>query len=371
MKQFVLPILVAAMCVVASCSKSDLALETSGDEMSLSPVSYKSSTKAAIQNNVFPKTDHISLFAYHNPAKKPTTEEITDFTGYVSYLNDTEFFYNTESPNDKEGTIAWTGLNSVYYWPITGSLVFAGYSLPSPKDKNGNILQEGAKETSGKIGNAKYDLAADVLQIENYVQSANTAETFDLLYFGCDRKSYNNRREGTAVAIIFNHALAWVTFNVAGGSGALMDGHVWKITNLTLKDVQTKGDFTYDGNPDEGEKSVTWNLKDVKANMKFFEGTQELTDELAKIENVNGGNVVIPQAPTLLSVTIEYKAPAGTLITETFDIDLSLGEGVIWEAGKHYVYNLTFSPVEIKVAPEVNAWPTTGEDGYVETDKLF
>lgn len=369
MKQLVLPILVAAMSICASCSKSDLTPETSGSEMSLQPVSYKSSTKAAIQNNVFPKTNHISLFAYHNPGMRPTTDEITDFTGFVSYLYDTEFFYNTESPNDKKGTVAWSGLNSIYYWPITGSLVFAGYSLPSPKDTEGNILAEGAKVSSGNIGDAEYNLLTDVLTIGGYVQSVDPAETFDLLYFGCDRKSYNNRREGTAVAMIFNHALSWITFNVAGEGGALMNGYEWKITNLTLKNIQTEGDFTFDGNPDKGEKSVTWDLNNVKSDMQFFTGEQLLTSELVKIENIDGGNVVIPQAPTLLSITLKYKAPSGNIITETFDIDLTLGSGVIWEAGKHYVYNLTFSPVEIKVAPEVNAWPTTGEEGYVETNK--
>ena len=369
MKQFVLPILVVAMSIFASCSKSDLTPETSGDEMLLSPISYKSSTKGAIQNNVFPKTNHISLFAYHNPAKRASTEIITDFSGFVSYLYNAEFFYNVESPNDKQGTIAWTGLNSMYYWPITGSLVFAGYSLPSPKDAEGNVLAEGAKVSSGKIGEANYDLKDDVLTISNYVQSADPVETFDLLYFGCDRKSYNNRREGTAVPIIFNHALAWITFNVAGGSGALIDGHVWEITNLTLKDVLTKGDFTFNGNPEEDEKSVTWDNLALADDMNFFDGVQALSVNMSKIENVDGGNIVIPQSPTTLLVTVSYKAPAGTVISETFDVDLSLGEGVIWEAGKHYVYNLTFSPVEIKVAPEVNAWPTTGEDGYVETNK--
>lgn len=348
----------AALAVVA-CSKSEVAYEGNGGELALSPVSYLS-TKGAITSNVYPEENHIALFAYHNPGQT-ATDNVTDYSVFASnqYLNDTEFWYNTSSPTDKVGTKAWSGLNSIYYWPITGSLVFAGYSLPAP--------EEGQKN-SPSIGTASYDLENDVLEIDGYTQSANTASTFDLLYFGRDGKSYNNRRDGIAVPVQFSHALAWITINVKGGEGALVENHVWKITEMTLKDVNTKGDFTFNGTPEGEEKPVAWDLTSDAAPMTVFdaEGGKNLTDGFVTIENETAGTVVIPQAPKQLSVTLTYKSPANDDITETFDIDLSLGEGVIWEAGKHYVYNLTFSPVEIKVAPEVTVWPSPGVTTNIE-----
>lgn len=328
----------------------------------MSPVSYLS-TKGAITSNVFPEENHISIFAYHNPGQV-ATENVTDYSVFNqnNYLYDTEFYYNTASSTDKVGTKAWSGLNSIYYWPITGSLVFAGYSLPAPAVTG---------TASPRVGTASYDLVEDVLKIEGYEQSVDITKTFDLLYFGRDGKSYNNRRAGTAVPVQFSHALAWVTFNVKGGAGATIDGHVWKITDLILKNVNTKGSFTFNGTPDaaKNEVPVTWALTtDVAPAMVVFNETagQELTGDFARIENKVGGAyvdgiVVIPQAPKMLSVTLTYKSPANDDIEETFDVDLTLGEGVIWEAGKKYVYNLTFSPTEIKVAPEVTVWPVDVE----------
>lgn len=347
-----------ALAVVA-CSKSEVAYDGNGGELALSPVSYLS-TKGAVTSNVYPEENHIALFAYHNPGQT-ATDNVTDYSAFAAnqYLNDAEFWYNTASPNDKVGTKAWSGLNSIYYWPITGSLVFAGYSLPAP--------EEGQKN-SPSIGTASYDLVNDVLEIKGYTQSSSTASTFDLLYFGRDGKSYNNRRDGTAVPVQFNHALAWITINVKGGEGALVENHVWNVTDMTLKDVNTKGDFTFNGTPEGEEKAIDWDLESDSDDVIVFNeaGGQPLTEVFEVIENETDGTVVIPQAPKQLSVTLSYKSPANDDITESFDIDLSLGADVIWEAGKHYVYNLTFSPVEIKVAPEVTVWLSPGVTTNIE-----
>lgn len=356
-----------AALAIAACAKSEIEYDGNGGELALSPVSYLS-TKGAITSNVYPEENHIALFAYHNPGQT-ATDNVTDYSVFADnqYLNNTEFYYNTSSPTDKVGTKAWSGLNSIYYWPITGSLVFAGYSLPAPAE---------GQKASPSVGTASYDLENDVLEIEGYEQSASTASTFDLLYFGRDGKSYNNRRTGTAVPVTFNHALAWVTINVKGGAGALIPGHVWSVESLTLKDVNTKGDFTFNGTPEGEEKPITWDLASDVAPMTVFDkdgyeegkAGQELTAEYVTIENEDYGTVVIPQAPKQLNVVVSYKSPADDDIEETFDVDLTLADDAAWEAGKHYVYNIEFSPTEIKVAPEVTVWPVEGEEGYVETE---
>lgn len=357
--------ILASLAIVA-CSKSEATYENNESMLAIMPVSHHAS-KAAIIDNEFPQTNHISLFAYHNP--RVTAGTVSNYTGFANnvYLYDAEFYYNASSPTDIGGTIAWSGLNSIYYWPITGSVVFAGYSLPAPTATE--------PTSSPRIGTASYDLMSDVLKINGYVQSNSTASTFDLLYFGRDGKSYNNRREGTAVPVEFNHALAWITIKVKGGAGALVTGHEWYITDLTLKNVNTKGDFTFNGTP-EAEKNevlLKWDLSTDVAPMVVFDEAdgQKLTNTYEVIENVDYGTVVIPQTPKMLSVTLTYKSQANDDIEENFDIDLSLGEGVIWEAGKRYVYNIEFSPTEIKVAPKVTVWPSTGQEGYVETDKTM
>lgn len=321
-------------------------------------------------------SNHIALFAYHNPGLvAQTTSTLTDeqyvvFENNV-YLNDAEFHYNNQT--DKEGTIAWSGLESIYYWPITGSVVFAGYSLPAPATPG----------ESSKAWTASYDLTDDLLKIEGYRQSIDTDETFDLLYFGRDGKSYNNRRSGEAVPLEFKHALSWITINVKGGDGALIPNHVWSITNMTLKSVKTYADFEFNGKAIAPNPNVKWTLKDSDdegseldaGDMVIYADNtntgKPLTNEYVDIEPAmtvgettvaKKGIIVIPQSTGTLSVTVKYMSPANDDIVETFDVPLPLADGASWEAGKHYIYNLEFSPAKILVNPSVGGWDPKSTD---------
>jgi hypothetical protein len=77
---------------------------------------------------------------------------------------------------------------------------------------------------------------------------------------------------------------------------------------------------------------------------------------MTRIENVQAGTLIIPQAAKKLYVTIQYASPAGAQIKEVVEIDIPQYTAT-WEAGKKYTYQLTFSPQEILVAPKVDTWP--------------
>jgi hypothetical protein len=87
---------------------------------------------------------------------------------------------------------------------------------------------------------------------------------------------------------------------------------------------------------------------------------------MKRIEDVQAGTLIIPQAAKKLYVTIEYASPAGAPIKEVIEIDIPTYTPA-WEAGKKYTYQLTFSPQEILVAPSVDTWPGTGQEGNVNT----
>lgn len=353
--------IIATLAVVA-CSKTEV-YETAGNgELVVVPVS-SNITKAAITDGVYPESNHLSLFAYHAPgvaANDATDDGATDYTKFVErYLYDTEYYY---TGSDVYSTKIWAGLKSSYYWPITGSLVFAGYSLQAP-------TTEGERAESPKIGTkVEYTLASDKLEIEGYTQSLDPESTFDFLYFGRTDRSYNNRRTGAAIPLTFKHALSWITVKVMGGTGALVDGRKWAVKNVKLSGVKTIGDFTYTGTA--AEPKVVWDNLLSAADTDFViydseytdknnvkAGAKELTSSMEIIENVTDGTLVIPQAATTLLVTIQYNSPAGALITEIVDIDLADYTTTGWEAGKRYVYELSFSPQEITVAPRVETWP--------------
>lgn len=337
--------ILAALAVVA-CSKTETDYVSSqNDEIVVVPVA-SNITKAAITDGVYPEENHIALFAYHAP--KVTSGTVTDYSKfYETYLYDTEYFYT----GTDESTKIWGGLKSSYYWPITGSLVFAGYSLQAP-------TSTGERPESPKIGTkVTYTLDTDKLEIEGYTQSLDPTSTFDFLYFGRTASSYNNRRTGDPIALEFKHALSWITIEVMGGEGALVDGHVWSVTNVKLAGVQSTGDFTYTGTA-TGTK-VNWETPATASTDEFeiYNGSKPLTDEMTAVETVPNGTLVIPQTATTLWVTIEYLSPANDTITEDIEIDLSVYTTTGWEAGKRYTYQLTFAPAEIVVAPLVESWP--------------
>ena len=118
--------IILALAAVA-CSKTDVTFDdTKNNEVALVPASGNI-TKAAITDGVFPTNNHIALYAYHSTqVNAPATGTTLTYADYAKfdkqYFNGQEFYCNDDSQ------VIWSGLPS-QYWPATGSMVFAGYSL--------------------------------------------------------------------------------------------------------------------------------------------------------------------------------------------------------------------------------------------------
>lgn len=341
-----LSIILAAAAVIG-CAKTEVNYDMAQQsEIALTPVSGIM-TKAAVTDGVFSKNDHIGLFAYYTPDVE--AETVTDYTRFTTkFFNDTKF-------HCEAGASTWDGLETDYYWPATGSLVFAGYSVYVANDP----------AALAKNGTASYDLVTDQLNINGFVQSYDTRSTYDLLYFGRTVESYS--KNATSVPVQFHHALSWIEIQVKGSTGSLMGGNrTWRVTNLEFRGVECKGDFRYRGTTETGPgtadfSTVMWRTFGPTKNIIVYSGDQPLTNSYKVIENVDAGTLVIPQAADKLYATIEYASPAGDPIKEVVEIDIT-AQTPTWEPGKKYTYQLTFSPQEILVAPSVDTWP-----GAVET----
>lgn len=342
-----LSIILAAAAVLA-CTKTESTFDVAQQsEIALTPVSG-SMTKAAINNGIFPTDNHIALYGFYT--SNVEAGQVTDYSKFnIQYFNNTEF-------HCESGQTAWDGLLSDYYWPATGSIVFAGYSLNVPKQD---------QIESEQNGTPSYDLSKDQLKITGYTQSNKTDETYDLLYFGRTASSYG--KNILSVPVVFEHALAWIEVQVMGGTGALMGGErTWRATKVEFRDVATTGNFEYKGVQTAAANTnpVKWTAQSVQTgaeNVVVYTGSQDLTNGMKRIEDVQAGTLIIPQAAKKLYVTIEYASPAGAPIKEVIEIDIPTYTPA-WEAGKKYTYQLTFSPQEILVAPKVDKWP-----GAVET----
>lgn len=328
-----------SIAAVLGCTKTGVEYDDAQiGEITVSPVAG-GLTKAAVTDGVFPSDNHLGVFAYYSSTVNAGV--VSDYSTFsTDYLANAEFTH-------KEG-FTWSGINP-YYWPKTGSLVFAGYSLAAPTGSNTN---------SNANGIVTYSLESDCLEIKGFAQSEKTDKTYDLLYFGRTSSSYSNNSSNVSVAL--SHAMSWVEIQVKAGPGALVSGQEWIVTSMEFQDICTKGDFKYARASDGQVAKAMWDNQTDGKNMLVYthdkaSGTN-LTDAFQTLENIKRGTLVIPQIPKVLNVKVEYKSPAGDDIVEVVPIKLWQFTDK-WEAGKKYTYQLTFSPQEILVAPKVETWP--------------
>lgn len=334
-------IALGAIALVA-CTKTSVSYEQTG-EIGFAPVVRKNSTKAAVTNTTFPVDWSIKVFGYYDNSKDENSS-YADGSFTVDYLPGVEF-------SKKDGATQWTGLENPYYWPKTGSMLFAGFAPGNFKpttDYTGVTHNKGNNEFS-------------VPEFEQPVFSA----TKDLLYAG-----YQKSVLGKDVTMTFSHALSWITVKAAADK----DNQI-KITKIEFVGLAKNGKST---------ALPAWEVSADKKALDVFTSTtghpvKKVTDanQAETIETNKDGGLVFPQTLTndaMIVVSYEMNNGAGTFVAQSpFSKQLNeLKSGAEpiskWEAGKHYIYIINFGATdletnEIKISPVVKPWETTTVDG--------
>lgn len=347
---------VVAIAALAACTKSEVAYEASA-EIGFAPA-VKNVTKAAMASGTTLSTDNnLGVWAYWNGV------DGTVETGAATYANYTDSYLVNAVFTNRSETVNWGGSVEPYYWPTNGALVFAGYNMP---------------KTGAPTVTAAYSgLGTDIMTFTNFTQSTDLSETFDLCWFGKTSRSYNNRSDGAAVGVTMSHALTWITIKVKGDATTTVEDKEWKVTKVTLKDVNTvgtEGVCQFAGNP--VKPTATW-TSTTPDDIVVKAAEQTLTNDAVAYESTTNGLVVIPQTPVSLEVEYEYpisgdykegkatinlslvghKDLNGTAITETIDT---------WKSGTHYIYTLLFKANEILIAPSYGDWTESSYGVTVE-----
>lgn len=336
MKKLVLAAL--AIAAMAACTKSNVQFEQPG-EIAFQPVAQKA-TKAAVDGNKYPTTENFNVWAWWGDNNATIDATYSHFADN-KYIDKGSFKHRNDN--------IWSGV-SPYYWPTTGSLVFAGYS---PAENLG--------------GTFDYSLNEKKFTITNYKQSANPANTKDLMWFDVTSQSYNTRvQTGSGVSkinaeqgvtVTFKHALSWLTFKFNVADADLSEK--WTVTGVTLKNIKTKGNCEA-----EKDQPANWNFNDITQEdetMNVFTGAHPVTYKDSSEDNEavdNDGVIVIPQGCTTVAVTFTQKNyVGGNTPSQTIELPLSAGiDGDAWLSGKHYIYTIVFSADEILIAPTVANW---------------
>lgn len=325
MKKFFFSIL--AVGAIVACTKSEVKYEGES-EIAFAPVTSaatKANVLGAIDGTAYPTDETFYVWGYWQDC--PAGSDNSTFTHPKTYINGQAFKYASGQ--------LWQGRDKSYYWPKTGSMIFAALSPVDAPIDGGDVR-------------AKHHFAANNFVFE-YRNPSETNKTVDLLWAN-NTVSYSEATAGTnGVPVKFNHALAWITFRVQGES-VVQDGG-FKINSLILNDVNTYAQFNSLGNGSwEGHAYAA----DYTVFIDNLNGSQNLTGALVDLENTPKGTLVIPQSKNVdFTATLKYTNYLGdTPIVETIDLDL----GTEWQIGKHYIYNIKFTPKEILLKPEVAEW---------------
>lgn len=343
--------IVLGVAALAACTKTSVIYEQPG-EIALAPVTRANMTKAAITGTTFPTTNDMGVYAFYNAGKVKDTPKGDFLAGSAAYLKDVKFVNRAGSGN-------WGGETS-YYWPKTGSLVFAAYS-PS-------------------VAKLAYDEQNDAFSATNYVQSADLSSTVDLLWSPMTVKSHD--KTTSAVPMVFYHTMSWVTVQaVAANSDS---DSQFKIKSVELNDVVNKGSFKTAG------ATITWTrstLETDKQTLTVFSDNKYKTVELPTtekpvqaLENNAKGTVVIPQPlnnDVTLTVVFSQLMPTGVWSADqtlTFKLnECKTGDPAValneWENGMHYIYTLNFNikgatgENEILIKPTLTDWENVTANG--------
>ena len=323
-------IALGAIALVA-CTKTSVSYEQTG-EIGFAPVVRKNSTKAAVEGTAFPE-QNIKVFGYYDNSM-PVGRPYENGKFAVEYLPGVEFA--------KNGAI-WSGANNNhYYWPKTGSMLFAGYS---PVDFAG----------------VTFTWASNKFSVDTLVQP-DFSDTKDLLYAG-----YTTSVLGGTVQMKFSHALSWVTVKAK----AAAENEI-KITNIKFVGLAAKGYSA--GLP-------AWSVKKARE-LNVFAPTSafDVPADTTLVESYPNCGLVFPQTLTdaaEIVVSYEMNNGAGQWFAQAPFVkklnSLKSGADTIikWEAGKHYTYIINFSRIggepgssnEITIAPTVKDWESVIADG--------
>ena len=313
--------IVTLFSAAVSCVKSDRIYDNSRSEIDMDPVMSVMS-KAIVSGTGYPEDVPFGVFATYssNPAGEWTSGPVQ------SYFENKEFSHKGDN---KYGGDA--------YWPLSGSLVFAGYSPYYPD--------------SGSVS-ATFDAETKTLSISNFVSNGQT----DLMYF-LPTLSNSGNYVGTldksnSVSAQFFHALSLVEFNVKG-----VDNDVTvKLKDITFKNIPRMGTLTADAS------GCSWGDLSSPDDLPVFSSDDDDDDdgELSSETPVTATSLVIPGSA--VDIDLAYDVVGATSHEKTGTI--TPGNAVTeWVAGKKYIYNLTIRSGFIVVESVTTSYIAENESG--------
>lgn len=337
---------VAAVVALAACTKNE-ADKTSFEksrQISFTAVAGKA-TKAPITTAYYPTDIPFGVFCY--ALTEGQNWDSHSGSGQL-YMDNETISYNTS--DDANGIYAPA---TTYYWPLSGSLTFIGYS---------------PKATTGTVA---YDKANRKLTVTDFTVNSAAASQQDLMWATtqkdrtdetvADKGTYTSASDDTpstkkGVIMLFHHALSQVKFNVKKAAG--LDAYTITVNSITF-DAYSKGTLTVT------DDSPAWSAQ-AKQDAFVYNTTGPnvvAPNNTAEFAAFGVANMPVPQtlAADVQKFTITYSLSKGgvDLGQKTVTQDLYVADGVTaWAPNTIYNYNIVIDLKKILFSPSVQTWDT-------------
>lgn len=329
----------AALVALAACSKNeaDNAAYEQSRQISFSTVAGKA-TRTPLSGTVYKTTDPtFGVFCYALTSGKTWAANSADGQAYMDKI---EISYN--------GTDKIWEPASVYYWPLSGSLTFTGFSP----------YTEASKVT--------YAPATKALTVTNYVAAATTAAQTDLMWANTQKDLTDNQSTYTSesatstlkgVNMVFHHALSQVIFKVKKAAG--LDDYTVTVNSITFNAMST-GTLTVT------DDSPVWGAATVKDDYSS-EGTDVVApNNSAAFAQVGNANMMVPQTLTAANplvendqkfvITYSLEKSGVDLGQKAVTVALRTTDVTAWEQNKIYNYNIVIDLNKIYFNPTMVDW---------------
>ena len=305
----------------------------------------------------------IAFKAYTNvTTKAPLGQNATFPTGwpmqvhalYDGNADNLHYFGETGTTFTNNGT-DWSDPTTTRYWPATGTLTFNA------------IAPVGTVSDATTFSDVSfvYESGVAIKSITATLGDNATRQT-DVLV--ARTKKSPKIVDGSALSMTFDHALAQINVTAKLNETAAATGDY----SITIKKIQIKGSHQQGkltAEPSENSVKFSWSETGDPVPMTIYEdntgvtltGTASVFDGVEN--NIKDSKAVLAVPETLtddhvIELTYNINYPGNfSMENVVSDLKISTGDVSAWEAGKKYIYNLSFSgPQEIKIAPEVKGW---------------
>ena len=332
-------IAVAAVVALTACSKNEVDTPTEASRINFNTVTGLN-TKAPLSGTTYKTTDpNFGIFCY--ALTDGNTWAANSADGQL-YMDNVEISYNS---TDK----IWEPA-SVYYWPLSGSLTFVGYS---PYGCNGTVA---------------YAPATKVLTVTDFAQAEAVDDQEDLMWATTNPDLTDNQSTYTSelqtstllgVNEVFHHALSQVKFNVKKAAG--LEAYTLTVNSITFK-AYNKGTLTVTND------SPAWSAQAFLTGGAAFDFDTEGSDVVAP-NNASDfaafgvANMPVPQtlATGVQTFEITYSLEKGSVDLgqkTVSNIDMLGATVTAWVPNTIYNYNIVIDLNKIYFNPTMVNWVT-------------